>query len=460
MAAVELCPRRAGRSSSACSPHPGLQGLQRKENRYVGVNQLTDLPFADYSTVQVITGVIACWLAAGIVFGFAALKPVLIAEGVYSELCDATAGTSEAEVSCPEQDLRLNFFFIAASITANVSSLVAGSVLDRYGRRTCWVAAAVTLTVGSLLMGLSSAIPALDVYLLGNILLAFGGTFVFVSSFQLSNTFPKYSGIIIALVTGAFDASAAVFLFYRLIYDATDGAFSLHKFFFGYITIPVLILLAEFLYMPARSYHSIPELEHKIEQVQDPAQDVHDSDEEISDLRELQRIRSARADRRISKLDQIEEVVGDEELREERVRTEEERQEVSGVWGVLHGSPTSKQLASPWFILILLLTISQMLRMNYFIATVRNQYIYMLDSEVEAAAINHFFDAALPIGGVAATPFIGLLLNRLSVPVVFGVLTTFIVAISVLNCLPFVWAGYTMVIVFVVFRPLYYSAIS
>lgn len=212
--------------------------------------------------------------------------------------------------------------------------------------------------------------------------------------------------------------------------------------------------------MPAQSYYSIPELEHKIEQVQDPAQDVHDSDEEISDLRELQRIRSARADRRISKLDQIEEVVGDEELREERVRTEEERQEVSGVWGVLHGSSTSKQLASPWFILILLLTISQMLRMNYFIATVRNQYIYMLDSEVEAAAINHFFDAALPIGGVAATPFIGLLLNRLSVPVVFGVLTTFIVVISVLNCLPFVWAGYATVIVFVVFRPLYYSAIS
>lgn len=31
--------------------------------------------------------IIACWLASGIVFGFAALKPVLVSEGVYRYLC-------------------------------------------------------------------------------------------------------------------------------------------------------------------------------------------------------------------------------------------------------------------------------------------------------------------------------------------------------------------------------------
>ncbi|KAI8291056.1 hypothetical protein K4K60_003526 [Colletotrichum sp. SAR11_57] len=413
---------------------------------------------------QVATGIVACWLAAGIVFGFAALKPILIAEGVYSDLCDAndliTADDGEY-IPCTEQDLRLNLFFVVASVTANVSSLLAGSVLDRYGRRTCWILSSICLTIGCVLMAASHNFEGyFDGYFLGNIFLALGGTFVFVSSFQLANAFPKYSGLIIALVTGAFDASAAVFLIYQMVYDATNGQLSLEKFFYAYIAIPVLILIAEIAYMPARSYHTMTQLEEKIEKAQDETRDAHDSDNEISDDRALRKVRSARAERRLSKLDQIEEVAGDAQAREERVKVNEERQEASGVWGVLHGVPAHKQIQSPWFILILLLTIVQMLRMNYFIATIRAQYRFMLGSEVEADAINHFFDIALPVGGLVSTPFIGFLLNNLSVPTTFGVLTVLIVAIGLLNCLPFVWAGHATIVVFVVFRPLYYSAIS
>ncbi|KZL83173.1 major facilitator superfamily transporter [Colletotrichum incanum] len=413
--------------------------------------------------VQVATGIVACWLAAGIVFGFAALKPVLISEGVYSDLCDANDPSSIEDgeyIPCIEQDLRLNLFFIAASVTTNVSSLIAGSVLDRYGRQACWIVSSICLFIGCVLMAASHNFTSFDGYFLGNIFLALGGTFVFVSSFQLANAFPKYSGLIIALVTGAFDASAAVFLLYRMVYEATDGKLSLEKFFYAYISIPVLILIAEFAYMPIRSYHTTTQLEQKIERAQDETRDVHESDEEIEDARELQKVRSARADRRLFKLDQIEEVAGDAEQREERIKINEERQEASGVWGVLHGVPAHKQIQSPWFILILLLTIVQMLRMNYFIATIRAQYRFMLGSEADADAINRFFDAALPIGGLVSTPFIGILLNNLSVPITFGVLTILIVAIGALNCLPFGWAGYATVVLFVIFRPLYYSAIS
>lgn len=419
--------------------------------------------------VQIATGVVACWLASGIVFGFAALKPVLVAEGVYNELCDAKkehdniSNETDADgvaIPCPEQDVRLNFFFIAASITANVSSLLAGAALDRFGRRICWLASCVFLAAGSLLMGSSFAIPELDGYLLGNILIALGGTFLFVPSFQLANAFPKYSGIVVALITGAFDASAAVYLFYRMAYEATAGVFSLEMFHFAYVLVPVAIMIAELAYMPLHAYHTIPELEEKLEKVQDHRRDVHDSDVDISDSGELTRVRSARTDRRLAKLDQIEDLAGDAEQREERVKINEERQEVSGVWGVLHGVPAHRQMLTPWFVLILLLTVLQMLRMNYFIATIRAQYRHMLDSEVDAEAINQFFDVALPIGGVAATPFIGLMLNSFSVPATFGVLTFFIVAIGVLNCLPYLWAGYATVIAFVIFRPLYYSAIS
>jgi hypothetical protein len=261
---------------------------------------------------QVATGIIACWLAAGIVFGFAALKPILISEGIYSELCDNDqtnfGHTPDFRVPCAAQDMRLNLLFISASISANVSSLFAGAALDRFGRRVCWLVSSLLLTLGSLLMGLSFSIPGFHGYLAGNILLAFGGTFLFVSSFQLANAFPMYSGLIVALVTGAFDASAAVFLFYRMAYEATDGRFTLDKFFFSYISVPVLICLAELLWMPPHSYHSLPQLEKKIESAHDHNHDIHASDDEIDDTNELRRVRSTRAEQRRTKIEMIEEI--------------------------------------------------------------------------------------------------------------------------------------------------------
>lgn len=55
--------------------------------------------------VQVGVATVYCLLAAGVVFGYAALKPVMIKEGVYRELC------SEKEVEkgvhvCYEQEIR------------------------------------------------------------------------------------------------------------------------------------------------------------------------------------------------------------------------------------------------------------------------------------------------------------------------------------------------------------------
>ena len=132
----------------------------------------------------------------------------------------------------------------------------------------------------------------------------------------------------------------------------------------------------------------------------------------------------------------------------------------SAVWGALHGLPAHQQMLTPWFILITLLTVLQMLRMNYFIATIRSQYEYMLGSEELAIGINHFFDIALPVGGVVCTPVIGLFLDNLSVPSALSVIVSLSTAIGILNSLPFLWAANMTVILFVILRPLYYSAMS
>jgi hypothetical protein len=54
---------------------------------------------------QVAIAVIYCFLAAGVVFGFAALKPVLIREGVYRNLCSRDELSKNREV-CYGQELR------------------------------------------------------------------------------------------------------------------------------------------------------------------------------------------------------------------------------------------------------------------------------------------------------------------------------------------------------------------
>jgi MFS family permease len=355
---------------------------------------------------------------------------------------------------------RLNLFFTIASITANIFALPVGTILDRCGSRVCWFIASLLLAIGATIMAAAFHSPSFDGYLLGNFFLALGGTFLFVPSFQIANAFPRHAGTIVALVTGAFDASAAVFLFYRLLYEASDRSFTPDKFFLGYLVVPACVLIALITVMPARDYVSTVQLEHKIERAEDATRDVHDSDDEIESPSELNQVRRDRAERRRKKIRQIDAVLGDRDEREMRAHREEDRHQTSWVWGVLHGLPAHKQMATPWFILITLLTVLQMMRMNYFIATIRSQYEYMLGSIEQADKIGAFFDVALPVGGVAFTPAIGFLLDRLSVPVMLGLIVFFTTVIGVLNSIPAVWAGYSTVVLFVLLRPLYYSAMS
>lgn len=187
-----------------------------------------------------------------------------------------------------------------------------------------------------------------------------------------------------------------MFLFFRLAYESSHGRFSPQKFFFGYTVVPVLILLAQVTIMNSASYKTQAELERKIEKNQDATRDVHDSDDELSD-REVRRLRERRRDHRESNLAELDKLLGDAEARQHRVEKQEERLANSGVWGALHGKSSREQMMSPWFILITLLTVLQMLRMNFFIATVRSQYEFMLGSDTLARSVNSFFDIALPV---------------------------------------------------------------
>ncbi|KAK1813955.1 hypothetical protein LTR12_011629 [Friedmanniomyces endolithicus] len=102
-----------------------------------------------------------------------------------------------------------------------------------------------------------------------------------------------------------------------------------------------------------------------------------------------------------------------------------------------------------------------MTRINYFVATIRTQYTYLLHSPLLATRINSFFDVALPLGGVAAVPLIGALLDHTSTTFVLGLLVTIATTIGILGIIPdSMGAAYANVVLFVLYRPLYYTAVS
>lgn len=292
-----------------------------------------------------------------------------------------------------------------------------------------------------------------DAYLLGYSFLALGGPFIFMSSFHLSNAFPQYSGTILSLLTGAFDSSSIVFLVYRVIYEHSNGQLTPKTFFTFFMIIPAFILLTQITIMPRLSYKTVPEL---VQQAEETEAAIDDSDDDAASDMTAHMIRR---ERRESVVDEITELLGNKNTIEEAIR-EENKREISGVWGAMHGKSAWEQIRSPWWILICAFTVIQMTRINYFVATVRSQYEYLLGSYEGAVEVNEFFDIALPLGGLISVPFVGFLLDRTSTPRVLTVLVASATLIGVLGLIPNIVAGYLNVCLFVIYRPFYYTTVS
>lgn len=435
---------------------------------------------------QVTCAIVWCLFVAGTSFGFAALKPVLVSEGVYREKCTAKEISKGVHI-CREQELSLNMMFTVAAVVTNVSALIVGTFLDTYGPKFCGVVGSVLIACACGVLRQAGAITLVDGYITGYAMLALAGPFVFISSFHLSNTFPSSSGLILALLTGAFDSSSAVFLFYRLAYQASNGTFTLNKFFTIFLSIPVFIFLVQLTIMPSESYASPSSpTPQKVRRMSIAA--VTDTVTQPDSFRSRQSSFAGGAglggfSNQVSNQGSSESAIDDgpdentsllahsETIEEALVANKIDHNELSkdkggigkhaGVWGVLHGQTAIQQLKTPWFWLMALFTTIQMLRINYFVATVLSQYTYLLGGFEESTKLNQFFDVALPLGGLISIPFIGLALDNLSTFGVLFVLLAVSTTFGLLGMIPNSFAaGVLNISLLVVYRPFYYTAVS
>jgi MFS family permease len=355
--------------------------------------------------------------------------------------------------------------FTIAAVVTNVSALPVGTILDAYGPRVSGIIGSICLALGAVLFGTASKLP-FDGYIPGYLFLALGGPFVFIPSFHLSNTFPKRSGLILSMLTGAFDASSALFLLFRLLNEHTSFV-SINNFFAVYLIVPVFIIAAQIFIMPAKSYKTAGELVQQAEaQVADEIQDRPD---DTLDPNESERQRKDRRLRRESIINHTQDLLGDttsivsiDNAMQQNPTNPTQTMPTpkpTGVWGVLHGRSALSQIRTPWFTLIAAFTVLMMLRINYFVATLRSQYTYLLSAHT-AATINTAFDILLPIGGLVSVPFIGTFLDIFQTRTVLALLVLTATAIGVLGCIPHVGAAYANIILFVLYRPFYYTAVS
>ncbi|KAJ9108256.1 hypothetical protein QFC19_002504 [Naganishia cerealis] len=197
---------------------------------------------------QVVSSVIFCFLTAGVVFGYAALKPVLIDNHVYGHLCEDGKGY------CKASDIRLNAMFALSTVVTNGAALPIGSLLDKFGPQKTAIGGSIVFLFGNLVFGLQITQGVFDTYIIGYVLLALGSPAIFLSQFHLSNAFPAYSGVILAAITGAFDASSVPYLIYREVYQRLGGVPSIRTFFWMYTAVPVAIIFQQLLMGPKRIY--------------------------------------------------------------------------------------------------------------------------------------------------------------------------------------------------------------
>ncbi|KAL6937646.1 hypothetical protein ACO0RG_004162 [Hanseniaspora osmophila] len=426
--------------------------------------------------LQICCAVIWCLVAAGPIFGFAALKPILVQEGVYADLCAPPsinvtytptsnikhAFTSLSQVvpikPCDKQDLKLNKIFTIGAVVTNLCSFLVGFVLDKYGPRASGVIGSVFIALGSLVLAYSKSITTFDPYITGYVTLAIGGPFVFISCFQLANSFPQYSGSILALISGAFDTSSALFLFYRLYYQNYNPEYNLKKFFLGYLVVPLFILLCQIFIMPKESYKSISAINKLFQEGLDEEgfvpqnainqeQDTHERSTLLSSNSQgLHPTASTASGRRKSVLEvDVENKLVDK---------------TQGIFGIMHEYSAIDQIKSPWFILMQVFTILCMLRINYFVATVRSQEEYLLGDYQLALKMNSIFDISLPIGGVIAIPIVGILLDHTPTLYVLCILFGTSVIVGACGLVSSFVINLVGILLLVAYRPFYYTVVS
>jgi len=209
--------------------------------------------------VSILTAIFENLFFAGIIYGWPSLQYVLMQEGYFQEQCHSTnnrtvqnkTGFQELKF-CPEMMNMFNLAFTLATACQNVSALIFGFIIDRYGT---WMMRSIATGLYSLAFVLFSTLTAQTSWLLfpASICLAVGGLQMLVSNLQLGNLSKSCKSIIITLMTGSFDSSALTFLLIKIL---AENHVNLRMIMVVMACLTIVPWLRTFLLMPKKTIPS------------------------------------------------------------------------------------------------------------------------------------------------------------------------------------------------------------
>lgn len=156
--------------------------------------------------VRLVGGTLCILCMGGLVYGYVALLPQLVAVGTYSSLC--TGGGS-----CSAQSLRFGLMYTLAVVAMSVCGPLWGVILDRAGGR---VALALGTAASAGAMAALGAGGPDDVTFAAFIVLGAVAPLIYMSVLGVSKAYPAYTARLNALFTGVYDLSALVFFGFQV----------------------------------------------------------------------------------------------------------------------------------------------------------------------------------------------------------------------------------------------------
>ncbi|KAH9286854.1 Solute carrier family 43 member 3 [Echinococcus granulosus] len=173
------------------------------------------MPFKLRRVLSVIFGVTEMIFFGGIFYGMNALFPVLQKEDIFANLCPSSTNHS----GCDKQINMYANALTTYSVVMMVMLIVIGTLIDYIGLRLVKLASTLLYFVGMLMFGFVTPSTSPLIFV-GGTLAAVGGMGMMVCTFSVNQLFTKTAVVVLAFVTGSYDASSALFAIVNLTYSA------------------------------------------------------------------------------------------------------------------------------------------------------------------------------------------------------------------------------------------------
>ncbi|VDM31343.1 unnamed protein product [Hydatigera taeniaeformis] len=173
------------------------------------------MPFKLRRVLGVIFGVTEMIFFGGIFYGMNALFPVLQNEGIFGNLCPQNT----ANLGCDKQINMYANALTTYSVVMMVMLIVVGTLIDYIGLRVVKLISTLLYFVGMLMFGFVTPSTSPLIFV-GGTFAAVGGMGMMVCSFSVNQLFTKTAVIVLAFITGSYDASSALFAVVNLTYKA------------------------------------------------------------------------------------------------------------------------------------------------------------------------------------------------------------------------------------------------